>query len=253
MWQATRPMQAAARRLIGRVKPLVPVSLKRPVKRVIPQRYRRLVDPDWHRRTIGNPRQWETLGREQFEYLVARGLLPEHYLLDVGCGPLRAGVHFIRYLEAGHYYGVDKNADVLDETRRVELPRHGLTDKQPVIDAIDDFAFGRLGRHFDYAIAHSVFTHLPLNSVIRCLMEIERALVPGGQFYATYWENEQGKRNLGDIEQNPNAVTHFDRDFFHYDLGSFEWACEGTSLTVERLDDWHPPSNQRILVFRKAA
>jgi hypothetical protein len=37
------------------------------------------------------------------------------------------------------------------------------------------------------------------------------------------------------IQQNPNAVTHFDRDFFHYDLASFEWICDGTSLTVERL------------------
>jgi SAM-dependent methyltransferase len=247
------PMATTAQKVIGRVKPLVPVAVKRPMLKAIPARYRGLFDPDWHRRTIGNVRQWETLGRLQFDYLLGRGLEPQHYFLDVGCGPLRAGAHFIRHLEPGHYYGVDKNEAMLEEARRVELPRHGLVAKRPVLQAVDDFAFRRLGREFDFALAHSVFTHISLNSVIRCVMEMEQALAPGGQFYATYWENERGKFNLDDIQQNPNAVTHFDRDFFHYDLATFEWICEGTTLTVERLDDWESPVNQRMLVFRKGA
>lgn len=35
----------------------------------------------------------------------------------------------------------------------------------------DHFEFDKLGRKFAYAIAQSVFTQLPLNSVIRCLVE----------------------------------------------------------------------------------
>ncbi len=246
-------MGTAAQRLIRTIKRQVPVAVKRPVRRMVPPRYRRLFDPDWHRRTIGNPRLWEALGRLQFEYLVERGLAPHHSFLDVGCGPLRGGVHFISYLEAGHYYGVDKNADVIEEARRVELPAHGLVDKRPTLVAMDDFGFGRLDRQFDYAVAQSVFTHLPLNSIIRCLMEAEKALVDGGELYATFWENERGKLNLDDIRQNPHAVTHFDRDFYHYDVPTFEWICEGTSLSVRYLGGWENPANQKMLVFRKGS
>jgi SAM-dependent methyltransferase len=243
---------ARTAQLIQRVKPLVPVGLKRPLKRAIPRRYHGLFDPDWHRRSIGNVRLWDELGRLQFDYLVDRGLAPHHYLLDVGCGPLRGGVHFIRYLEPGHYYGVDKNAPVLEEAERLELPRHGLVEMRPTLVAMDDFGFGRLGRQFDYALAQSVFTHLPLNDIIRCLMEIEQALVPRGQFYATFFENERGKSNLDEVHQTAEVVTHFDRDFFHYDVGAFEWACEGTALSVEYLGDWDNPVNQKMLVFRKS-
>jgi SAM-dependent methyltransferase len=242
----------AVRGLIQTIKPLVPVGLKRPIRRAIPHRYHRLFDPEWHRRSIGNVKLWDTLGELQFAYLVGRGLEPSNYFLDVGCGPLRGGVHFIRYLEAGHYYGVDSNAPMLEETTRLEVPRQGLADKQPTLVAMADFGFERLGRQFDYALAQSVFTHLPLNDIIRCLMEMDKALVPGGEFYATFWENSRGKFNLDDIQQTATAVTHLDRDFFHYDVGTFEWICEGTGLSVEYLGDWDNPVNQKMLVFRKS-
>jgi SAM-dependent methyltransferase len=242
----------AVRGLIETIKPLVPVGLKRPIKRAIPHRYHRLFDPEWHRRSIGNVKLWDTLGKLQFDYLVGRGLEPSHYFLDVGCGPLRGGAHFIRYLEAGHYYGVDSNAPMLEETKRLEVPRQGLADKQPTLVAMSDFGFERLGRQFDYALAQSVFTHLPLNEIIRCLMEMDKALVPGGEFYATFWENSRGKFNLDDIQQTATAVTHLDRDFFHYDVGTFAWICEGTGLSVEYLGDWDNPVNQKMLVFRKS-
>jgi SAM-dependent methyltransferase len=238
--------------LVRTLKRAVPVSVKRPLKRAIPRRYHRYFDPDWHRRSIGNIRLWETLGKLQLDYLVGRGLEPKHYLLDVGCGPLRAGIHVIRYLESGHYYGVDLNGPVLEEARRLELPRQGLVDKRPVLAEMDDFAFGRLGRQFDYALAQSVFTHLPLNAIIRCLVEMDKALVAGGEFYATFFLNDRGRFNLDDVHQTAEVVTHFDRDFYHYDVGTFEWICEGTGLKVEYLGDWDNPVNQKMLVFRKA-
>lgn len=240
-----------ARRVIEAVKPLVPVAVKRPIKRVVPHRYHRLFDPDWHRRTIGNLPRWEALGELQFRYIVDRGLEPRHYFLDVGCGPLRGGVHFIRYLEAERYYGVEKDAAVLEEARRVEVPRHGLEDKGPTLVAMENFDFPSLGRTFDYALAQSVFTHLSLNSVIRCLLNMEKVLAPGGRFYATIWENPDGKRNLEPIRQAGGKVTHFDRDAYHYDLATFEWICEGTSLTVEHLGQWGHPQHQVMLVFAK--
>ncbi len=245
-------MAESGLRLLRSAKRYLPTSVKRPLKKVVPHRYYRLFDPDWHRRSIGNAPRWEELGRLQFEYLLNAGLEPPHYFLDVGCGPLRGGLHYIRYLEPGHYFGVDKNAAVLEEACAVELPRQGLEDRAATVVPMEDFGFERLGQTFDYALAQSVFTHLPLNSIIRCLMNMEGVLAPGGRFYATFYENPDGKRNLDDVRQTPRVVTHFDKDYFHYDLATFEWICEGTSLTVEYLGDWNNPQNQKMLLFTKA-
>ena len=244
-------MGTRSKGLVEVVKPFVPVAVKRPVKRAIPRRFHRLFDRNWHRRTIGSTPFWDELGRLQLDYLVARGLEPRHYLLDVGCGPLRGGIHFIRYLEAGHYFGIDKRADVLEEARRHELSKHGLTAKAPTLAATEKFEFAALGQRFDYAIAQSVFTHLPLNNIIRCLMNIEGALVEDGRFYATFYDNPGGKRNLADIRQTETVVSHFDSDSYHYDVATFEWICEGTSLRVENLGPWGHPHNQKMLVFTK--
>ena len=237
--------------LLVKVKPYVPVGLKRSVKRHVPRRYDRYVDPEWHRRTIGYVEEWDEHGRAQFEYLKAQGLEPHHTFLDVGCGPLRGGVHFIRYLEPGHYYGVEKNEAVLETAREVELPRYGLLDKHPTLRADESFDFAALGETFDYAWAQSVFTHLPVNSIVRCLMNMERALRAGGRFYATFYENPEGKRNLEPIRQSPQVESYFDCDSYHYDVGTFEWICAGTSLTVEYLGGWNNPRNQKVLLFTK--
>lgn len=244
-------MQETLEKVVQATKPFVPTAVKRQMKAAVPVRYHHHFDPDWHRRTIGSVPLWEHLGQLQFDFLVEQGLLPEHRLLDVGCGPLRGGVKFIKYLEPGHYFGVDKRADVVEESLRIELPRAGLAVRRPTVVAMGDFGFGRLNQTFDYAIAQSVFTHLPLNSIIRCLMNMEEVLVEGGQFYATFYENERGKRNIQDLHQTASVTTHFDFDYYHYDMASFEWACADTALVPEYLGGWNNPYNQKMVVFRK--
>ena len=50
-----------------------------------------------HRAFIGGI--WDTHGERQLEYLKRTGFQPHHRLLDIGCGPFRAGRHFIDYLD----------------------------------------------------------------------------------------------------------------------------------------------------------
>lgn len=246
-------MEQVVQKLATKVKPLVPLQVKRTVKRRVPARYWRYFDPEWHRRAIGYVEEWDVHGPRQLEFLQEQGLKPEHYLLDVGCGPLRGGVHFIGYLAPGHYYGVDKNAKVLETAREVELKRYGVEGKNPTLVAMDNFDFARLGQTFDYMWAQSVFTHLPLNSIIRAVVSAEQVLKPGGKFLATFYENMAGKRNLEPIQQSPQVVSHFDDDSFHYDYPTFEWIADGTALDVAYLGDWGNPRNQKVVVFTKRA
>ena len=210
----------------------------------------------WWEYAVGG--MWEEMGALQFDFLVAQGLKPDHYLLDVGCGALRGGVRFIPHLKPGHYFGIDVSKEILAAGRRV-LEEYALTHMDPTLVEMDDFDFAVLNRKFDFALAQSVFTHIPLNSIIRCVMNIDKALVPGGRCYATFFENPLGKFNLEPLEPAIVAqdglkfVTHFDRDPYHYDFGTFEWICEGTSLTVEYLGDWGHPRDQRMMVFVKTS
>ena len=228
--------------------------LTRRLKRVVPARYLNRLRPDWHRKHVGG--LWDTLGALQFEFLVGEGLRPDHYLLDVGCGSLRGGVRFIRYLDAGHYFGVDKDEALLEAGRDVELGRATYDEKRPVLASMDDFGFSRLPHDaFEYALAQSVFTHLPLNSVILCLRNIEEVLAPGGRFYATFFENPYGRFHTAPIRQHAHTerggTSYFDRDPYHYDVSTFEWICDGSGLTVRYLGDWNHPGNQKMLVFTK--
>ena len=212
-----------------------------------------MLDPDWHRKAVGE--MWEEIGKLQFDFLINRGLKPDHYFLDVGCGSLRGGVHFIRYLKPGHYFGIDNNKELLDAGRNVELKRYNLIEQSPILVQMDNFDFQSLNTQFNYVIAQSVFTHLPLNNIIRCIINIEKVLVQDGRFYATFFENPQGKFNLEPV-MHPCAdgsliASYFDKDPFHYNFETLKQICEGIGLKVEYIGDWNHPRDLKMLVFRR--
>jgi SAM-dependent methyltransferase len=199
---------------------------------------------------------WDEMGRHQFGYLVEQGLQPSHYMLDVGCGSLRGGRHFIKYLEPGHYFGLDISDGLLNAGRAV-IRREALEKKRPTLLRSDQFEFDRFERYgsFDVALAQSVFTHLPMNSVLLALLRIQHALRPGGRFFATFFENPAGRHNAEPVSHKradgPDFDTHFDRDPYHYDLSTFDWMVDGTVLDLEYLGDWRHPRDQRMLLFTR--
>ena len=197
---------------------------------------------------------WDEIGRLQFNLLVEQGLRPDIISLDVGCGSLRGGIRFIRYLATGHYFGVDRDEQIL-AGGRVELVKQGLASKEPTLAQMDAFNFVDFKKQFDYAWAFSLFTHLPVNSIIRCVMSVGDVLAPGGKFFATFFENPMGKFNL-EVMLHPRVdgepfPTFFDRDFYHYDFATFEWICDGTDLKVSYIGECRHPRDQKMLMFTK--
>lgn len=203
---------------------------------------------DWHRRKVGN--LWEEVGKLQFDFLRDKGLEPQHRFLDIGCGSLRGGLRFIPYLEPGHYYGIDQSQELMDAGVG-ELGQESFQRQRPTLVQMEDFGFERLGETFDYALAQSVFTHLPLNVIARCLVNVERVLESGGVFFATFFENPGGKHSLEPVEQGDGVISHYDRDPFHYTVEAFEWVCDGLDLEVEYIGDWGHPRNQYMLAFHR--
>ncbi|MCC6869947.1 MAG: class I SAM-dependent methyltransferase [Burkholderiales bacterium] len=202
-----------------------------------------------HRDFVGG--LWDEVGRLQFDYLRAHGLLPQHRLLDVGCGALRGGIHFVRYLAPGHYHGLDVNASLLAAGRR-ELAAAGLGGLEVHLVADDGFRADRFGVRFDLAIAVSLFTHLPMNSIVRCLAAVGPTLAPGARFHASYFEAPAAVW-LDPLPHAPgDIVTHYDRDPYHYAFAELRLLGGLAGLAVERIGDWQHPRGQRMAAFFRA-
>jgi cyclopropane fatty-acyl-phospholipid synthase-like methyltransferase len=200
-----------------------------------------------HRRMVGG--FWEEIGSLQFNFLKQRGLQPEHTLLDVGCGALRGGVHFIRYLQADRYHGLDLNASLV-EAGKAELAAAGLQGKCPRLLVDDQFRFTRFGERFDFAVAISVFTHLFLNHIARCLREVRNVLQPAGRFYATFFEAPRVV-HLEPLTHQPGGITtYYDSDPFHYARDELAVLAGNAGLSVEYVGEWQHPRAQKMVCFR---
>ena len=205
-----------------------------------------------HREAVGG--LWEEMGRLQFDFLVGQGLQPHHKLLDIGCGSMRGGRHFVAHLDPGNYFGVDRDAMLLSAGKS-GLAAQGLLARKPVLREIAGFDFSKLGTDFDFLLAQSVFTHLDLNSIMRCLVNASRTLAPGGRFFATFFVSRAGFSSLEPIRQptrdGREVVTHCDRDPYHYAPSTLEWLAQNAGLHCRYIGDWSHPRNQMMLEFSR--
>ena len=220
---------------------------------------------DGHRQIIGG--LWEEMGEHQRAYLVAQGLSPSDFLLDIGCGSLRAGVKLVPFLDPGHYFGIDLMPALLEEGYAKEIVPLGLEARLPrenlaVADAFQ-IPFG--DTVFDHALAQSLFSHLPINHLRLCLANLRPRMRLGGIFHATFFTVPDGHALNAPCTQVPSGgegihwegeltkaeVTTFGhQDPFHYYRGDLDFAAIGLGWTLEGVFDWQHPRGQKIARFR---
>jgi ubiquinone/menaquinone biosynthesis C-methylase UbiE len=204
------------------------------------------IDANVHRVFVGG--MWDEIGILQIDFLKKQGMKPCHYFLDVGCGALRGGVHFTRYLDKGHYYGMDINASLIEAGKK-ELQEAGLMDKHPHLLVNGKFEVSQFGVNFDYAIAQSVFTHLPMNDIIRCLVEVRKVMKADAIFFATFFE-APATACLSQITHTPGGVvTNYDINPFHYSFEEFKWMARVSGMNARLIGEWKHPRDQRMLSF----
>jgi SAM-dependent methyltransferase len=197
-----------------------------------------------HRDFVGG--LWAEIGDLQFEFLQQQGLTPQHKLVDIGCGALRCGLPIIRYLDAGNYYGLDINASLI-EAGQQELEKEELTSKQPHLLVNDKFELGRFGISFDFAIAQSLFTHLDMNLIVRCLVEVRKILKSDGKLYATFFL-APSPGHIMSIKHEPGGIiTNYDTDPFHYSLRELEWLAAIAGFSAVLVANWNHPRSQKML------
>ena len=106
----------------------------------------------------GGAEKWELRGRVQLFFLQREGLSPKSKFIDVGCGPIRAGIHFINYLDEGNYFGVDYNEYFIRAAEKI-VEQQNLQVKNPKLQVIHGFRMPSINNRFDYGIAFSVLNH----------------------------------------------------------------------------------------------
>ncbi|WP_309396695.1 class I SAM-dependent methyltransferase [Cerasicoccus maritimus] len=108
----------------------------------------------------GGADMWDLRGKFQLDLLRELGLTHASRLVDIGCGPIRAGRYFIDFLDEGSYCGFDYNVSFIDAARKIVI-EEGLSPKGPVLEMIDDFNIDSLNlkNWGEFGIAFSVLNH----------------------------------------------------------------------------------------------
>lgn len=204
------------------------------------------IENDRHRDFVGG--LWDELGHLQLEFLIKSGLKPNHKLLDVGCGCLRGGVHYAKYLQEGNYYGLDINNSLI-EAGKVEIEKAGLINKRLNLIVDDKFSFERFGSKFDFMVSVSVFTHLPMNIIVRCLNKARDNLAPNGVYYSTFFQAPNPSHLESIIQKPGDILTNYDSDPFHYSVDELAYMAKLAKLDINVIGDWGHPRNQKMAAF----
>lgn len=206
----------------------------------------KVIESGDHRRIIGG--NWDTIGQLQLEFLIRQGLKPSDKLLDIGCGSLRLGVKAVPYLDEGNYWGTDLNESLLSTGYEKEIVPSGFGDRLSRSHLIADgeFEFPNLPTRFDFAIAQSVFTHLPLNHLRLCLSNLGEKLDAPCTFFFTVFIAPDN--SVTRPCRQTSAITTFPhKDPYHYIGSDLFHAASGTKWKIEYLGEWGHPVNQKIV------
>ncbi len=191
-------------------------------------------------------------GNWQLEFLKSVGVEPHHRFLDIGCGDLRAGVPLIRYLNVGNYVGLDQSGiaiiqgtlSMTDENRA----------KSPVFYVGGDFGLEEIDGTFDFLWAHSVFTHVDLSMVGKCLASARTILNPGGSFLATFFLQETASHWIEPslyrvASKTDEKYTYSYRNPYHHSLGVLRAIAAELGGVVDAIDTDNP-KRQKVLRFQ---
>ena len=200
---------------------------------------------DWRRSydgsdaVVGGSDSDTDIGRVQFEFLQDQGLEPSDKLLDVGCGTLRGGQYFIKYLDAEGYAGMDINADLIEDGKE-KLSDELINRKRPRLIVNSDLKFNEFeSASFDYLIAQSVFTHLPKHEIEECFENMSKVMHTNSEFYATIFTSETHDHLKSGLNNHVHSLETI------VDLATEK----GFKTRVFFHDDYPHPRRQRMLGF----
>jgi len=190
-----------------------------------------------HRTYVGG--KWEEMGELQFNFLVRQGLTPADCLLDIACGSLRGGVHFINFLDIGNYLGIDKENKLIELGIEKELGKEIYENKKPEFVVSDNFEFEKFSKKPRFSIAQSLFTHLIPKDICLCFEKLREFVEPGHIFFATFFEGDSGT--------NPHTSNSFVA--FYYPREDIATFANKHGWKNTYIGEWGHPANQMMMKY----
>jgi hypothetical protein len=205
-----------------------------------------------HRAIVGG--MWDEIGILQLEFLKNQGLRPSHTFIDIGSGSFRAGVRIVPYLDFDNYYAIDPNPSLLEAGYSREIEPAGLSRRFPCSNyaVTDRFDISGFHRSFDFGIAQSVFTHLPITKLTECLAAVASHFRPGGELFVTMFIAPEGQADAPFKQPVGGVITAPDKDPFHTTIAGLLGVAERTSdwrMTI--IGSWNHPRNQQMVCFTR--
>lgn len=196
-----------------------------------------------HRELVGS--FWQEIGTLQFEFLCDQGLSKKDKLLDVGCGALRGGIHFIKYLNDGNYTGIDGNESLI-RAGKLEIEKAGLLGKKKELIIDKEFNYLIWGGLFNFIISISLFTHLPIPLIENCISSVTKVMEPTGAFYFSFFLCSENEYDRDVFQNNSGLQTHANKDPYHQTIKQFQTIAEKNKLKFNFIGEWGHPRNQKI-------
>jgi len=190
---------------------------------------------------VGPPQKYELIGEMQKNLLLNVGLLPEHKLLDIGCGSLRAGLHFIPYLNPSCYFGIEPNSWLVEEGLKQNVSDKNIKAKKPTFIYNDKFELSLFNQKFDYIIAQSIFSHASSQQIIKCISEVKNTIQDGGVFLATF---VLGKTNYKGKEWVYPGCVNYTNDYIESMVKKCNMKCVQLKYNQKNGQTWYAIYNE---------
>lgn len=191
-----------------------------------------------YRAFVGPPGQYDFMGATQFALLFMLGLREDHFLLDIGCGSLRAGRLLIPFLLPARYHGSEPNRWLVDEFINTEFSKEIVDLKKPKFKFDDEPDYREFNVEFDFIVAQSVLSHTGCDLIDGPIQGASRVLADTGQFLFTILDetapnfDRLAPGNSSPGWHYPTCVTYNQADMIQ--------RCERQGLHAQKLAWFHP-------------
>lgn len=136
---------------------------------------------------------------------------PNHKIVDIGCGSLRVGKHYIPYLDSGNYCGIEPEQKWLKEGIEYELSNRMFEIKKPRFSDSSEFEISSFNETFDFAVAYNVFIHCGHRQLKQCLTNVKKCLSKKGAFIFSVLVGEENteRKDFCKYKYADSGITYY--------------------------------------------